>query len=260
MAKRVIVHRPDRLHNEEDIPWHGIDACGRGGSPRPSCWRGGWRTQAALAADRPFLATASAAAEEDDDKVWSLESSLMRRGALRSLSLAPEYAFEPTLSVQLELTSSRDRDARESEQEVELEFKYLFNHIARDGYGVGMVAALGWDKAGGAGWRRGNASLNLPFTWALADIGAALHVNGGVEKARGERRAWTRSAAIEGEVARRTTLFAEFARNGGERLANAGVRYWFQREKLAFDLSWQRARSADGRASGLVIGLGFYDL
>lgn len=211
------------------------------------------------AADRPFLATDSAAAEEDDDNVWSVESWFARSGRVRTLSVAPEYAFNPTTSVQLELSRSRDRAARETAHEVEFEVKHLFNHSARDGYGVGVVAALGWDKASGAGWRRRSASLNLPLTWALAEHGAALHVNGGVEKASGERRAWTRSAALEAAVARRTTAFAELARAGSERLVHAGMRHWLQREKLALDLSWQRVR-ADGRTSGIVIGVGFYDL
>ncbi len=212
------------------------------------------------AADRPFLATDSAAAEEDDDNVWSVESWLARTARVRTLTVAPEYAFNPTTSVQLELSRARDRVARETGYEADFEVKYLFNHIARDGYGVGVIAALGWDKAGSAGWRRGSASLNVPFTWSFADHGAALHVNGGIEKASGERRAWTRSAVLEGEVARRTTAFGEFARAGGERLAHAGVRHWLQREKLALDVSWQRVRAQDGRASGIVIGLGLYDL
>jgi hypothetical protein len=211
-------------------------------------------------ADRPFLATDSAAAEEDDDNVWSAESWFARSGRVRSLSIAAEYAFDPTTSVQLEFTRARDRAARETAHEIEFELKHLFNHIARDGYGIGVVAALGWDKDGRAGWRRGGASLNLPFTWAFGESGVALHVNGGVDKAVGERRAWTRSVALEGEVARRTTLFAELAGDGSDKLAHAGVRWWPQREKLALDLSWQRKRGDGGRASGIVFGLGFHDL
>jgi hypothetical protein len=45
-----------------------------------------------------------------------------------------------------------------------------------------------------------------------------------------------------------------------ERPVNAGVRNWFQREKLAFDLSWQCVRAEEGRASGIVVCFGFYDL
>ncbi len=212
------------------------------------------------AADRPFLATDSAAAEEDDDNVWSAESWFARRGSVRTWSIAAEYAFNPTTSVQLEFARARDRAAHESAHEIEFELKHLFNHIARDGYGVGVVAALGWDKDGRAGWRRGGLSLNLPFTWAFGESGVALHVNGGVEKAVGERRAWTRRVALEGEVARRTTLFAEFARDGSDTLTHAGVRWWAQREKLALDLSWQRTRSDGGRASGVGLGFGFHDL
>jgi hypothetical protein len=211
-------------------------------------------------ADRPFIATDSAAAEEDDDNVWSVESWFARRGSERTASIAPEYAFNPTTSVQLELSRSRDRAARQTAYGAEFEVKHLFNHIARDGYGIGVVAALAWQKAGDAGWRRAGASLNLPLTWAFAESGVSLHVNGGIDKAAGERRAWTRSLAIEAEVARRTTLFAELAREGSDKLAHAGVRWWAQREKLALDLSWQRVRTDEGRASGVVFGIGFYDL
>lgn len=211
-------------------------------------------------ADRPFLATDSAAAEEDDDNVWSVESWLSRRGSVRTWSVSPEYAFNPTTSVQLEISRSRDRSVRQTEHDVEFEIKHLFNHIARDGYGVGVVAALAWQKPGDAGWRRAGASLNVPFTWAIAESGVALHVNGGVDKAVGERRSWTRSVALEGEAARRTTLFAELAREGSDQLVHAGLRWWAQREKLALDLSWQRTRSDDGRTSGIVFGIGFYDL
>jgi hypothetical protein len=211
-------------------------------------------------ADRPFLATDSAAAEEDDDNVWSVESWFERRGNVRTLRIAPEYAFDPTTSVQLTASRSRDRAARETAHEIEFEVKHLFNHIARDGYGMGVVAALAWDKAGASGWRRSSASLNLPFTWSFAERSASLHLNGGVGKAVGERRAWTRSVALEGQIARRTTLFAELARDGSEKLVHAGVRHWLQREKLAFDLSWQRVRAQEGGAGGVVVGIGFYDL
>ncbi len=211
-------------------------------------------------ADRPFLATDSAAAEEDDDNVWSVESWFVRRGGVRTFSIAPEYAFNPTTSVQLELSRTRDRAARDTEHEIEFEIKHLFNHIARDGYGVGVVAALGWQKGDGAGWRRSGASLNVPFTWAFGESGVLLHANAGVDKAVAERCAWTRSVGIEGEVVRRTTLFGELARAGSERLMHAGVRWWAQREKLALDMSWHRTRMDSGRASGFVFGIGFYDL
>lgn len=214
----------------------------------------------AVAADRPFLATASAAAEEDDDNVWSVETLFQRLGPVRGFAVAPEYAFNPTTSIQVEFARVRDRAAGETTQQAELEVKHLFNHIARDGYGVGIVASVGFGKAQGGSFRRDEWNLALPFTLALWEGSGALHVNAGVSWPRGERREWNRSLAIEREVWKRTTLFGEVARLGDATLVHAGVRHWLRREKLALDVSAQRVRADGARESGFVIGLGWYDL
>lgn len=214
----------------------------------------------ARAADRPYLATASAAAEEDDDHVWSVETTIQKLGALRALTVAPEYAFSPTTSLQLELARVRDRAAGETTQLAEVEFKQLFNHIARDGFGVGIVASLGYAKASGGSLRRDEWGLAVPLSVSLWEGAALLHANAGFVRPRGERREWTRSLAYEHEVFKRTTLFAEAAREGESRLLHLGVRHWLRREKLALDVSWQRVRGGDERESGFVIGLGWYDL
>jgi hypothetical protein len=212
------------------------------------------------AADRPFLATTSAAAEEDDDQVWTLESWVQRVGSQRGFSIAAEYAFDPTTSVQLEFMRAHDRGTGETDREVEIEFKHLFNHIARDGYGWGVAASLGLDKSEGHGWTGGGASLTVPFTLQLWQGDGLLHLNGGVEKARDTRRAWSLSAAIERTVFRHTTLFAELARTGDTTVLHGGVRHWIKREKLALDLSAQRVRRDGTHETGVVLGLGWYDL
>ena len=66
--------------------------------------------------------------------------------------------------------------------------------------------------------------------------------------------------AAEREVWRRTSLFAELAREREGRLLHAGVRHWIKREHLAFDIAWQRVRSDEVRGSGIVLGLAWYDL
>jgi hypothetical protein len=214
----------------------------------------------ALANDRPYLATNSAAAEEDDDGVWSVESWITKLGPVRGINVAPEYAFDPTTSLQLELGRARNRDAGESVSSAELEFKHLFNHIARDGYGWGVVVSLGAAKEAGAGWRRDEWGLKLPFSLALWEGEGLLHLNAGMTKPRDEKREWGGSIALEREVLKRTTLFAEVAREGGSTLLHAGVRHWIKREKLALDFSLQRVRADGVRENGAVIGIGWYDL
>jgi hypothetical protein len=214
----------------------------------------------ARASDRPYLATNSAAAEEDDDNVWSIESWFARSGPQRAFNIAPEYAFNPTTSLQFEFTALRDRDAGTRGQQFELEFKHLFNHIKRDGYGWGAVLALGFEHENGNAWRRGGVSAKLPFTLALWQGEGALHLNAGVDKARGDKREWLASVALEREVFKRTTLFAEAVREGETKLIHAGLRWWAKRERIAIDMSALRERGGGERRSGFVLGVGFYDL
>lgn len=213
-----------------------------------------------MAGDRPFIATASAAAEEDDDAVWSLETVFQRVGPVRSIAVAAEYAFNPTDSVQLEFTHARDREAGESERGFGLEYKHLFNHIARDGYGVGVVVAADVGRPASGGWRVSEWSVVMPVSFDLASPGSRLHLNVGLSKPRQARREWTGSLGVEHEVAKRTVLFAEAARTSDGRLLHGGVRYWAQREKLAIDLSLQRLQVDGTRRHGFVFGLGWYDL
>jgi hypothetical protein len=214
----------------------------------------------AVASDRPFLATNSAAAEEDDDNVWSVESWFTRVGSVRGLSLAPEYAFNPTTSIQFEYTRAHDRAAGATEQEFELEFKYLFNHIARDGYGWGIVPSLGFAKESGSGWRYNSLGLTLPYTLELWEREGALHLNVGVSKSRDARREFHYSAALERQVFKRTTLFGEIARQGDATLLHGGVRHWLKKEKFAVDISALRSRAPGSREHGWVLGVGWYDL
>jgi hypothetical protein len=212
------------------------------------------------AGDRPFLATSSAAAEEDDDAVWSVESWLQRTGPVYSLSIAPEYAFDPTTSLQFEFSRTRDRSVGETVHEAEIELKHLFNHIARDGYGWGVVLALGFERAPGSGWRRGGLSVKVPYTLSLWEGDGALHLNAGLIKPADARREGLWSAAIERVVARRTTLFAEAAREGDNTLLHAGLRWWVRKEKFAIDLGALRSRAPGSRQTGVALGLGWYDL
>jgi hypothetical protein len=198
----------------------------------------------AAANDRPFLATNTAAAEEDDDGVWSVETQAQSLGSTHAFVVAPEYAFSPTTSLQLEVTRSPGAN------ENELEFKQLFNHIERDGWGIGVVASL----------QRDRVTLKLPYSLRLWDGDGLLHLNAGLTKPRDERRRWIASAALQREVFKRGVLFGELARDDEGTLAHGGLRYWLKRDKLALDVSLQRVRADGFTRYGFVIGVGWYDL
>jgi hypothetical protein len=210
--------------------------------------------------DRPYLATSNAAAEEDDDQAWSFEAWSTRAGPVGAIAVAPEYAFSPTTTLQLELTRVRDRDSGASLSLADLEFKHLFNHIARDGYGWGVVLSPGVARLSGQVWKRSEMSAKGVYSLALWEGEGLLHLNAGVAKPGDDRREWVGSIALEREVWKRTTLFGELAREGDTQLVHGGVRYWVKREKLALDLAWQRLRANGENTSGLVLGFGWYDL
>jgi hypothetical protein len=65
---------------------------------------------------------------------------------------------------------------------------------------------------------------------------------------------------IERELFKRTLFFAELAREGEVTFMQIGARHWLRRDKLAIDFSLQQQRADGGRASGFVVGLGWYDL
>ena len=71
---------------------------------------------------------------------------------------------------------------------------------------------------------------------------------------------WTGAIAVERELFKRTTFFAELAREGEGTFAQIGARHWLKRDKLAIDFSLQQRRADGSRASGFIVGLGWYDL
>lgn len=215
---------------------------------------------AAHAADRPYVFANSGAAEEDEEQVWSVENWFRKAGRQSSLTVAPEYAFDPDNSLQAEFRRVVDRDSGNG-HELEIEFKHLFNRIARDGWGWGVVLALDMERPRGGPWERAALSVSVPFTWQPGEADTSLvHVNLGVAKPRQERRVFTAVIAAEHEIWRRTSLFAEIARDREGTLQHGGIRHWIKRERLAVDLAWQRVRSDEVRGSGVVLGLAWYDL
>lgn len=218
---------------------------------------------AAWANDRPFQNARTAASEDDDVQTWSFESWVQRFGRVRGFSIEPEYTFTNAFSIQMELTRLIDRDDRETGREAEVELKYLFNEIARDGWGTGLSLAVAHERTRAEG-SIASLTLKMPWSIALGESGALLHLNAGIVKARDERRAFTISAAAEADLAPRVRGFVEWAREGSgaarRSFAQAGTRWWVKRERLAIDFALQQQRAPGERASGFIAGVGWYDL
>lgn len=207
------------------------------------------------ASDRPFLLTSNAAAEEDDDRVWAVETWWQRIGSQRGFTVGPEYAFNPTTSIQFELSR-----ASGNAKAAEAEFKHLFNHIGRDGWGWGIDVSLGLASDGDSGWRQHAVSVKVPYSLQLRGGEALLHLNVGLQKRRGERREGVASAAFEHKLPWRSTAFVEVGREDRHTLWHAGVRHWIRRDKLALDVSAQQLRGGGDKAGGMVVGVAWYDL
>ena len=220
-------------------------------------------TTAALANDRPYE-SARTAVSEDDDQVWSFEMWSHHVGSVRSVTFEPDYAFDPANSMQMELTRRLDRFGRETGHEVEVEYKHVFNRVARDGWGWALSAALGAERSDGRTTRA--TTLRLPVSvdlgqWTGSSSNAPLlHLNIGLHKASEARRVITNAVALEQTLFKRSLLFAEWAREGDQQVAQLGLRHWLQKEKLALDIAWQQRSAPGERAVGWVAGIGWYDL
>ena len=213
----------------------------------------------AWANDRPFQ-VARTAVLEDDEYVWSFESWAQRLGPVRGLSVEPEYTFAAGTSVQFELSRFTDRVGSETGHEAEVEFKQLFNNVARDGWGWGLSATLAAERTHDSDGTIPSVGIKLPVSIALGDGGGFLHLNAGISKARDARRTWMGGIGIERELFKRTLFFAELAREGEVTFMQIGARHWLRRDKLAIDFSLQQQRADGSRASGFIVGLGWYDL
>lgn len=207
----------------------------------------------AQANDRPFLLTSNAVAEEDDDQVWSVETWWQRAGSAQAFTVAPEYAFNPTTSVQFEFSRASGKT-----NAFEVEFKHLFNHIGRDGWGWGIDLSLDTRRADGS--QQNGITVKLPYTLQLRGGDAQLHFNAGVQKQGGERHEWVGSVAFEHKLPERNIGFIEVGREDRQTLVHAGVRHWIRRERLALDFSVQRRTAGDDRSAGAVLGMAWYDL
>lgn len=215
----------------------------------------------AAAADRPFLSTNTAIAEDDEEQVWAIENWYQRVGRVQSVTVAPEYALDPFNSLQLEMRRVVRRDDI-SGHELEFEYKHLFNSIERDGWAWGLVATVDFERRQRGPWERRAVSIFVPVTLKLGEATSdgLVHINPAIAKPRGERWVLVGAVGAEREIWRRTTLFGEIARDDEGRFVQLGLRHWIKRERLAVDIAWQRVRNNEQRGTGIGLGIAWHDL
>jgi hypothetical protein len=223
---------------------------------------------AALASDRPYLATTNAVADEDDDNVIALESWIEAARRFGEFRFEPEYNFDPRNAVRFELGISQDRrfDPEVRSRGVEVEYKHLFTDLARSGYGTGVIVGVDWDDHSGAIEGLDSAAGH---TWSLGVVGLTtlrptpdmlVHFNlgAGIESGEGARARW--AIAVEHEIVSRTTLFAEAGTDRDQRLIHGGVRHWVKRDRFAVDLTVGRRYGDPIDSTFITIGIALQDI
>jgi len=222
----------------------------------------------ALASDRPYLATTSAVADEDDDNMIALESWIEAARRFGDFRFEPEYNFDPRNAVRVELGISQDRrfDPEVRSRGAEVEYKHLFTDLARSGYGTGVIVGVDWDDHSGPIEGLANAAGH---TWSLGVVGLTtlrptpdtlLHLNlgAGIESGEGARVRW--AVAVEHEIVSRTMLFAEAGTAGEQRLIHGGMRHWIKRDRFAVDLTVGRRYGEPIDSTFITIGIALQDI
>ena len=217
-------------------------------------------TPALRADDRPFLRTATAVVEDDDERVFEFSATGLSHRHGDGLSLQGGYSFSPTLSVEAELGLSRDRAEGSMGREAGIGVWQAWIDPAREGWGLAGKLSAEWDHDSGEPRQRtlrGVVATSLP----LSGKQVWLHANAGVEQREGEGRVGIWSLATQGELNRRWALFGEIANSSRrDELAQVGVRHWIRRDKVAVDLALGRERIAQDRRGFVAAGLAFYDI
>ena len=86
-----------------------------------------------------------------------------------------------------------------------------------------------------------------------------LNLGAGKEEREGLHARW--AVAVEHEIVRRTTLFAEAGSVSAEqRLIHGGVRYWVKRERFAVDLTVGRRYGGAVDNNFITLGIALHDI
>ena len=220
---------------------------------------------AALAVERPFVLSDTALQEEDDERVFELDTWLEKGRGQTALNAELQYNFVPDFSVEFGWGRqlARTGDAREAETELETGLRKVLRDPARHGLGVAFVleveAARKVVDGEREGWRYAATNAAVPLSWQWGPVWT--HLTLGLQHARHEGTRPLAALALQGRVTRPLEWFAEWGavreRMG---VAQAGVRWWLVRERVALDLAVARQREGSERAETIMLGLSLKDL
>lgn len=215
-------------------------------------------------ADRPFLQTDRVLAEPDDENVWSVESWVTSAKGELGLVANVEYAINPYNSVSFGagLTRIKQDDVKTYEREFELGYTHILVDVAKQGFGLGISVSGEWAREDGSLQHQGTA-LALPWSWRTEMGDTQVHVTPGVFKPKEGKGYFTWGTAVEHDLDRRNTVFAELAGDRAEArstLVHGGWRHWIKPTKVAVDLTAGRSRT-DGESRNFVtVGFALFDL
>ena len=205
----------------------------------------------ALADERPFVLGSTAVQEDDDERVWEVAPRLEAGSGRKMLDVELEYAYEPSLSVELEWARRLGEDERETEQPVD----------AQQRTGREVEAQRDVEQGEREGWGYGSTTFKMPLSRQWEATGTWTHLTLGLQHERDEGTKPLAVIALQQPLSRRLELFGEWgAVREREGVLHAGVRWWVKREKLALDLSVLRRRDGDERPGTVMLGLSVLDL
>jgi hypothetical protein len=212
------------------------------------------------ATERPFVLAGTAIQEDDDERVFELTSWAEKGRGLKALNAELQYSFVPDFSVELGWGRRllRVEDEREAETELEAGLRKVLRDPARHGLGVAFTLEVEAQRER-EGWRYAATTAMLPLSWQWGPVWT--HLSAGLQHERHEGVQPLAALALLGRVSRSADLFGEWAavrqRSG---LAQAGLRWWLRRDRVALEISALRRRDGGEHFDALMLGLSLFDL
>ncbi|HEX6708447.1 MAG TPA: hypothetical protein VF169_27175 [Albitalea sp.] len=223
---------------------------------------------ASPAEERPFVMAGTAIREEDDERVFELASGVERAGRAQAVVTQLEYSIVPSFSVEIGWGRRLGHDD-DGQRETELQagLRYVWRDPARHAIGAALTLEVegsretSSDEPGRWRMERSTVALPLSHAWTTWNGLAWAHLTVGAEHRRDQGTRPLIAAAGQVFVTRSLELFGEWGAVRERRsLAQAGLRWWIRRDKIALDFSAGQRRADGERVSTAMLSLSLMDL